>query len=372
MKRSTDFTIHPKQYAFIKFPTHQWAKRAFNFFSNGQLPVISVDGKDHILRIGYAKSSCTLHVTNLDECVTEDILSSLFSRFGDLEKDGVVVETGNFERHGQLHSFRFASIQFLNAESAEKAMIAMDGTVIGGKACHVIINKKKNNRWRGDKYCAVTTRNSRTHPEKNIETETVSLYIQFYTVDETAGHMSEEFLRGIFASYEPLSITLKTSHFRGHHNFGYGFIDFENSFAGIERAREVAYTFGSDGKIYDGVLLKVEFSKNLMKVLKSMDDDWKSRPDLHHLPPPPPPLTTASFPSLPPYELHECIQSSLWSPSLEPLYYHHTHTHHPQVLPPPSPHLYPHTHPILHSPMYSFSSPHHRRFGNTFLPQRGH
>jgi hypothetical protein len=186
-----------------------------------------------------------------------------------IEENGVIVETGSFERHGKMQNFRFASIQFLHSESAKEALFATNGTVnIGGIPFGVAINRKKklHRHWGELDASFVSTKirpQTGTIRQQILGYSTLSLHIRFYALDEPVCSMSEELLREVFAPFEPFLITLKSEK-------GYCFLDFENNVSGIERAKELQDKFGGGLVYYYGILMKVEFSKNFIRVLQNM------------------------------------------------------------------------------------------------------
>jgi RNA recognition motif-containing protein len=81
-----------------------------------------------------------LYVGNLAHSTTEPELRSLFQAHGDVEKVSIVTDRETGRARG------FAFVEMTHAEEADKAVAALNGTELGGRALTVNEAKPKTDR----------------------------------------------------------------------------------------------------------------------------------------------------------------------------------------------------------------------------------
>jgi len=84
-----------------------------------------------------------LYVGNLPHSTTEDELRNLFQAHGAIEKVSMVTDRETGRSRG------FAFVEMTNAGEAEKAIAALNGTELGGRALTINEAKPKTDRPRG-------------------------------------------------------------------------------------------------------------------------------------------------------------------------------------------------------------------------------
>jgi RNA recognition motif-containing protein len=73
----------------------------------------------------------SIFVGNLDFSATEDTIRSLFEPFGAVERVSLMTDRETGRSRG------FAFVEMTNSEEAERAMAALNGTMVGGRALNV-------------------------------------------------------------------------------------------------------------------------------------------------------------------------------------------------------------------------------------------
>jgi len=84
-----------------------------------------------------------LYVGNLPHSTTESELRTVFEAHGDVEKVNIVTDRETGRARG------FAFVEMTNAGEAEKAIAALNGTELGGRALKINEAKPKTDRPRG-------------------------------------------------------------------------------------------------------------------------------------------------------------------------------------------------------------------------------
>lgn len=84
-----------------------------------------------------------LYVGNLPHSATEAELRNLFQPHGEIEKVSIVTDRETGRARG------FAFVEMTNAGEAEKAIAALNGTELGGRALTINEAKPKTDRPRG-------------------------------------------------------------------------------------------------------------------------------------------------------------------------------------------------------------------------------
>jgi len=84
-----------------------------------------------------------LYVGNLPHSTTEDELRNLFQQHGAIEKVSMVTDRETGRSRG------FAFVEMTDAGEAEKAIAALNGTELGGRALTINEAKPKTDRPRG-------------------------------------------------------------------------------------------------------------------------------------------------------------------------------------------------------------------------------
>ena len=84
-----------------------------------------------------------LYVGNIPHHTTEDELRTIFQQHGAVEKVSVVMDRETGRARG------FAFVEMTNAGEADKAIAALDGTDLGGRAMKINEAKPKTDRPRG-------------------------------------------------------------------------------------------------------------------------------------------------------------------------------------------------------------------------------
>jgi RNA recognition motif-containing protein len=84
-----------------------------------------------------------LYVGNLPHSTTEAELRNLFQPHGEVEKVNMVTDRETGRSRG------FAFVEMANAEEADKAIAALNGTELGGRALTINEAKPKTDRPRG-------------------------------------------------------------------------------------------------------------------------------------------------------------------------------------------------------------------------------
>jgi RNA recognition motif-containing protein len=84
-----------------------------------------------------------LYVGNLPHSSTEDELRTLFQPYGDIERVSLVTDRDTGRSRG------FAFVEMANAEEAEKAIAALNGSELGGRTLTINEAKPKTERPRG-------------------------------------------------------------------------------------------------------------------------------------------------------------------------------------------------------------------------------
>jgi len=85
-----------------------------------------------------------IYIGNLDYSTTEDQLRTLFLAHGTVETATVVRDRDTAQPRG------FAFLEMTNDEEADRAIHALDGTVVGGRTLTVNEARSKPARSRGD------------------------------------------------------------------------------------------------------------------------------------------------------------------------------------------------------------------------------
>ena len=94
-----------------------------------------------------ARTNTTLHISHLDSSITEEMLYSLFSQYGELiaapsfsadcaNTNGAVIihnSKADPDNEGKSYTCSYATITFMCRENAEEARIALNGTTLGSK-----------------------------------------------------------------------------------------------------------------------------------------------------------------------------------------------------------------------------------------------
>jgi len=83
----------------------------------------------------------SIFVGNLDFAATEDSLRSLFEPYGAVERVNLITDRDT----GRLRGFAF--VEMTNAAEADKAIAALNGTILGDRALNV--NEAKPRAERG-------------------------------------------------------------------------------------------------------------------------------------------------------------------------------------------------------------------------------
>jgi cold-inducible RNA-binding protein len=104
----------------------------------------------HVSRIRTTESTTergmvmkNLYVGNLPHSTTETELRGLFQPHGEVEKVNMVTDRETGRSRG------FAFVEMANAEEADKAIAALNGTELGGRALTINEAKPKTDRPRG-------------------------------------------------------------------------------------------------------------------------------------------------------------------------------------------------------------------------------
>jgi len=84
-----------------------------------------------------------LYVGNLPHSTTESQLRTVFEAHGEVEKVNIVTDRETGRARG------FAFVEMTNAGEAEKAIAALNGTELGGRALKINEAKPKTDRPRG-------------------------------------------------------------------------------------------------------------------------------------------------------------------------------------------------------------------------------
>jgi len=84
-----------------------------------------------------------LYVGNLPHSTTESELRTVFEAHGEVEKVNIVTDRETGRARG------FAFVEMTNAGEAEKAIAALNGTELGGRALKINEAKPKTDRPRG-------------------------------------------------------------------------------------------------------------------------------------------------------------------------------------------------------------------------------
>jgi cold-inducible RNA-binding protein len=84
-----------------------------------------------------------LYVGNLPHSTTESELRNLFAAHGEVEKVSIVTDRETGRARG------FAFVEMTNPGEADKAIAALDGTELGGRALKINEAKPKTDRPRG-------------------------------------------------------------------------------------------------------------------------------------------------------------------------------------------------------------------------------
>jgi RNA recognition motif-containing protein len=84
-----------------------------------------------------------LYVGNLPHSTTEAELRNVFQPYGEVEKVSIVTD----RETGRARGFGF--VEMTNAEEAEKAIAALNGSELGGRALTINEAKPKTDRPRG-------------------------------------------------------------------------------------------------------------------------------------------------------------------------------------------------------------------------------
>ena len=88
-----------------------------------------------------------IFVGNLDFGTTGSTIRSLFERYGKVESVNIIIDRGTG------HSRGFGFVEMTNHAEAKRAMEALNGTVLGGRALNVSeAHPKTDRRFDGDVY----------------------------------------------------------------------------------------------------------------------------------------------------------------------------------------------------------------------------
>ena len=81
-----------------------------------------------------------IYVGNLDFGVTEDSIRSLFEQYGTVERVSLVTDRDTGRSRG------FAFVEMTNSEEADRAIAALNGTNLGGRALNINEARPKADR----------------------------------------------------------------------------------------------------------------------------------------------------------------------------------------------------------------------------------
>jgi polyadenylate-binding protein len=81
---------------------------------------------------------CNLYIKNLDDCIDDDYLRKAFMPYGTITSAKVMMNQGR--------SKGFGFVCFSNAEEATKAIMSLNGSIVGTKPLYVALAQKKEER----------------------------------------------------------------------------------------------------------------------------------------------------------------------------------------------------------------------------------
>lgn len=130
IKRTSDFAKYPLNYAFVKMQSREIADKAYRDYVNNpkEFSIVCQSVVSQI-RVGWAKTNTTLHVSNLDISTTETMISTLFKPYGEIISTVLHQNTNNIL---QSHTIYF-TVTFASRDDAEEARIALNGYNISSR-----------------------------------------------------------------------------------------------------------------------------------------------------------------------------------------------------------------------------------------------
>lgn len=143
-KVERDETGKSKGFGYCSFATHEEAARAVRnlnglSFNGKQIvcePFLPREIHERTERIPQCRN---LYVGNIDETVTKEELSEIFSQFGDIESAIVM-------RDNNGRSKKYGYVCFKEVEDAEECLLESDNIYIKGKRCLVQLEQNRSNR----------------------------------------------------------------------------------------------------------------------------------------------------------------------------------------------------------------------------------
>ena len=292
IKKTSDSVKYPLNYAFVRMGSRIDAQNLYRALtSNESLANIVINSEHHKIRLGWARTNTTLHISHLDNSITEETLYGLFSQYGELiaapsfsgsaNTNGAVIIHNSKTDHETNSPCTYATITFMNRENAEEARVNLNGTLLGTKyisfnliqlililincrSIRVEWNRKKQSQTKMQAY-NTDLNLSNMLPSSNV----ISIYVQFESNDASIVRVNEQFLMHVFEAFGGVTdCYIKSSNYSecGRKQHGYGFIHFENTYFGQQCARTAAQVVGTSGRfVYNGVILRSEVSRNFMR-----------------------------------------------------------------------------------------------------------
>ena len=74
IKKTSDREKYPLNYAFVRMGSRNDAQNLYRALtSNESLATIVVNSEHHKIRLGWARTNTTLHISHLDNSITEEV-----------------------------------------------------------------------------------------------------------------------------------------------------------------------------------------------------------------------------------------------------------------------------------------------------------
>lgn len=195
-----------------------------------------------------ANPKTTLFLGDLPALCTEHDIYSLYSSYGEIKEIKIMRSEENYR------NLSYGFIKFADTISAEKALIATDGVLFGGRNLKVGWASYKNKK-------------ETTKTQSKDKMNSSSVHISYISYQLT-NLITEESLRKLFSKYGTvLDCSIKKSYIDESINrqCGYGFVHFSSDKEGIDSA--LAAVAGLNDATLENVCYKCSISHNLEKQL---------------------------------------------------------------------------------------------------------